>query len=107
MYNLLTTMKFQIDHWLYNYGCSRASFTALEILQGFKDPGFDSVVQPCKKAEDFFTQRSKEDMHVTPDDGLRALLIYRAVLFAALCSTAADTSCVEGTELGERVVQFI
>lgn len=107
MYNLLTTMNFQIDHWLYNHGCSRASFIALDILQCFQDPGVDSVVQPCKKAEDIFQARSKEDKHVSPDDGLRALLIYRAVLFAALCSTAADTSCVEGTELGERVVQFI
>ena len=41
------------------------------------------------------------------DDGVRVLLLFRAVLCAALCATAADTSCVEGTELGQRVVQVL
>ena len=40
-------------------------------------------------------------------DGVRVLLLFRAVLCAALCATAADTSCVEGTELGQRVVQVL
>lgn len=41
------------------------------------------------------------------DEGMRALLIYRAVLFATLCALAADTSCVFETELGRRVVQVL
>lgn len=41
------------------------------------------------------------------DMGMRTLLIYRAVLFAALCALAADTSCVYETELGRRVVQVL
>ncbi len=41
------------------------------------------------------------------DEGMRALLIYCAVLFATLCALAADTSCVFETELGRRVVQVL
>jgi hypothetical protein len=41
------------------------------------------------------------------NDGLRALLIYRAVVFGAFCSTAADSSSISGTELGRRIVYFI
>ena len=41
------------------------------------------------------------------DEGMKALLIYRAVLFATLCALAADTSCVFETELGRRVVQVL
>lgn len=41
------------------------------------------------------------------DEGMRALLIYRAMLFATLCALAADTSCVFETELGRRVVQVL
>ena len=41
------------------------------------------------------------------DEGMRTLLIYRAVLFATLCALAADTSCVFDTELGRRVVQVL
>lgn len=41
------------------------------------------------------------------DKGMRTLLIYRAVLFTALCALAADTSCVNETELGRRVVQVL
>jgi len=41
------------------------------------------------------------------EKGMRTLLIYRAVLFAALCALAADTSCVYETELGRRVVQVL
>lgn len=41
------------------------------------------------------------------DEGMRALLVYRAVLFATLCALAADTSCVFETELGRRVVQVL
>lgn len=41
------------------------------------------------------------------DEGMRALLIYRAILFATLCALAADTSCVFETELGRRVVQVL
>jgi hypothetical protein len=40
-------------------------------------------------------------------DGQRALLVYRAVLFGAFCSTAADISSVAGTELGRRIVRFL
>ena len=41
------------------------------------------------------------------DEGMRALLIYRAILFATLCALAADTSCVFENELGRRVVQVL
>ena len=41
------------------------------------------------------------------DKGMRTLLIYRAVLFGALCALAADTSCVFENELGRRVVQIL
>lgn len=41
------------------------------------------------------------------DEGMKALLTYRAILFATLCALAADTSCVFETELGRRVVQVL
>lgn len=44
---------------------------------------------------------------ITPEDGLRVLLIYRAVLLAALMSTAADVSYLYGLELSRRVVPFL
>ena len=39
--------------------------------------------------------------------GMETLLVYRAVLWAALAALAADTSCVYETEIGERVVQVL
>jgi hypothetical protein len=41
------------------------------------------------------------------EDGLRVLLLYRALLCACVCATAADISCVEGTALGQQVVQIL
>lgn len=43
----------------------------------------------------------------TKEDGLTVLLIYRAVLFGAFCSTAADISEWAGTERGLQVVNFL
>ncbi|KAF1990620.1 hypothetical protein K402DRAFT_417401 [Aulographum hederae CBS 113979] len=41
------------------------------------------------------------------DEGIRDLLVYRGLLLAALCATAPDISCVEGTELGNRIVPLL
>ena len=41
------------------------------------------------------------------DEGMKTLLIYRAVLFATLCALAADTSNVFENELGRRIVQVL
>jgi len=39
--------------------------------------------------------------------GMRTLLVYRAVLVAALGALAADTSCVYKTELGRQIIQVL
>jgi hypothetical protein len=57
--------------------------------------------------EDHHDLRTVPSLDDEIEDGIRALLLFRAVLCAALCATAADTSCVEGTELGQRVVQIL
>ena len=41
------------------------------------------------------------------DEGMKTLLVYRAVLFATLCALAADTSNVFENELGRRIVQVL
>ena len=41
------------------------------------------------------------------DEGMKTLLIYRAILFATLCALAADTSNVFENELGRRIVQVL
>ena len=41
------------------------------------------------------------------DEGMKTLLIYRAILFATLCALAADTSNVFENDLGRRVVQVL
>lgn len=41
------------------------------------------------------------------DAGMKTLLIYRVILFAALGALAADTSCIFETELGRRIVQVL
>ena len=41
------------------------------------------------------------------DEGMKTLLIYRAILFATLCALAADTSNVFESELGRRIVQVL
>lgn len=54
-------------------------------------------------------QRSmQEALKSTKDtDLIPTILAFRAVLLAAFLSTAADVSCVTGTALGRRVVQFL
>jgi hypothetical protein len=44
---------------------------------------------------------------VDEQDGLHALLVFRAVVMATFLSTVADISCVVRTELGQRIVQFM
>lgn len=51
--------------------------------------------------------READELVKTQQDGLRVLLLYRALLCACICATAADISCVEGTALGQRVIQIL
>lgn len=69
-----------------------------EVLQISHDPHepLDTNIPPLKKRSTPFTQVEAEA--IAPEEGLRTLLIYRAVLWAALMSTAADVSCLKGME---------
>lgn len=53
--------------------------------------------------------QSMEDLwkDLSADDGLDAILAFRAVVMAIFLWTAADISCVAGTEPGKTVVQFL
>lgn len=90
-----------------------------------RTPGWELATQPTKQrapSRSESTERNRTeatDRQVDPtqkpheigreeaDEGMKTLLVYRAVLFAALGAMAADTSCVFGTELGRRVVQVL
>ena len=61
-----------------------------------------SALSQFQKPEELEDQKTKD-----ADESMETLLIYRAVLFAALAALAADTSCVFETELGDRVVQVL
>ena len=70
----------------------------------------DSVDQDITKTSDQYIDPSwtaREARDAQADEGMMTLLVYRAILFAALGALAADTSCVFGTELGRRMVQVL
>ena len=70
----------------------------------------DFAGQDVTKTSDQYIDSSRaarETRDAQADEGMMTLLVYRAVLFAALGALAADTSCVFGTELGRRMVQVL
>jgi hypothetical protein len=73
------------------------------MLQRFHRSGLEST--PTKTPANDSVEKQYDD--VRAEDGLMVLLLYRALLCTCLCATAADISCVEGTALGQRVVQIL
>lgn len=100
-----------MDFWLNSNGGPKVACETREIMDSLKK----SLEKSPEKSRPISAQPATEDPSTStspnPDlvtrEGLRALLIYRAVLSAAMYATGADVSCVWGTELGRRVVQFL
>lgn len=87
----------QVDYWLLHQRSMEAAQEVILILMEFVEPEREMIPR----------EPSLEHRWKRPIAGIRTLLLYRAVLFAALCALVPDTSCVFDTELGRRVVQVL
>jgi hypothetical protein len=74
---------------------------------GSSDSDTPTAGNASPSASDATVDLKAQIERITAKEGLRALLVYRAVLYGAFLGTCADISCVAGTELGSRIVQFL
>lgn len=100
--------RLQVDFWLRTQGGPDAACEVRRILSDIEKLPDYSYIPRSRGLRTSSSGSMQEALNrVTKDDGLRVLLIYRAVLVAALYTTTLDTSCVEGTDLGKRVVRIL